>query len=61
MEKKEPTIEQLQSELDGQKRTNELVAKEAMINARVIKLLVAAGFITEDKVEEARALLRPLS
>ena len=61
MEKKEPTIEQLQKELDGQKNTNELVAKEAMLNARIIKLLVATGLVTEDKVEEARALLRPLS
>lgn len=60
MEKKEPKIEDLQREIDGLKRANEFVAKEALLNSRIIKLLVAAGFITDEKVQEAKSLLVPL-
>ena len=58
---KEPTIQELQKEIESLKRLNEAVVKQALLDSRTVKMLVAAGFVTDEKVDEARALLRPLS
>ena len=55
-----PTIESLTKELADQKKLMETVAKQANEDRRVVMMLVAAGFVTDEKVEEARAILRPL-
>lgn len=58
---KESTIQELQKEIEHLNRLNEIVAKQALLDARTVKMLVAAGFVTDEKVDEARALLRPLA
>lgn len=52
------TIEHLHKDRDHWKARAEKLDKEWQEEHRVLALLVAAGHVTEDKVEQARELLR---
>lgn len=54
------TIEQLQAELENAEKQAERMADARLNESRVIALMVAAGLISEEKVEAARKLVRCL-
>jgi len=51
------TVEELQKELDGLQRLNLILAESSERRKQVIQLLIAAGFVTQEKVDQAEALL----
>lgn len=58
---KQQTPEEIKQERDALLSLAKSAQKEAQENDRILRLLVAAGFITDEKIEEARAILRPLN
>ena len=53
---KNKTPEELQSELELVTRLAESANKRAEENERILRLLVAAGIVDEDKISQARAI-----
>lgn len=56
---KPKTVEQLSSELAEANEHISKLRRELIDERRVLELLIAGGFVTEEKAEQARALLRP--
>lgn len=54
------TTEQWRTDLDKAEKLAERMDDACLKETRVIQLLVAAGLVTEEKVEAARELLRDL-
>jgi hypothetical protein len=52
-----PTYEELEKEVKALRGLNEMLAKRNLECSQALKLLVIAGYLTEEKIAEAQALL----
>jgi len=53
---KSKTLEELQEDIEFLTRLAEAANKRANENERILKLLVAAGIVDEEKITQARAI-----
>ena len=58
---KEDSIDDLKKKIADLEYTNKLIAEHSKLNSLAIQLLVTAGHLNEDKLEQARELARSIN